>query len=150
MAGGDRLAAVGIGVAPSWTAHDLGWAILQPIWAPARPPVVISLDEVAIYGFAAISDPLPTGRWLVRLRLGPTCGAMRLATADRDGENRQPRSDTFAAGQHGCVVARIEAGPGDVCLVIQKRDNGPGSVAILGVDLAPDDGAVFTPPPPAS
>jgi hypothetical protein len=122
----------------AWEPLDLTWARLTPVWGRLSPPVTIPLDETPQYGFAAISSPLPApGDWTVRLRLGPTAGQMRLVTCDPHGERREPRTDLFPVGQEGTVLARIEvpAGFTDMCLVIQKRDDGPGSVVIEGVDI---------------
>jgi hypothetical protein len=123
----------------SWRTLDLAWARLAPAWAPLARPIAISLDEVALYGFAAISSPLPEGDWTLRLRLGPTTGAMRLVTCDPEGQRREPRSELFPAGEDAEVLARITvpAGFSDMCLVIQKRDDGPGTLVIDGVDIRP-------------
>jgi hypothetical protein len=114
-----------------------------PTWASLSHPVEISLDTTPQYGFAAISSPLPgPGDWLVRLRLGPTFGEMRLVTCDPDGQRREPRTDLFPTGPRGEVIARIAVPPDylDMCLVIQKRSDGPGSIVIEGVDLKPAEG----------
>jgi hypothetical protein len=134
--------------AGGWRPLDLGWFLLTPAWRPIAPPVVISLDAAPLYGFAAISTPLQrSGTWLLRLRLGETRGAMRLVTADPRGERRQPRSALFPTGEAGTVTVRLTVPDDfpDMCLVIQKRDEGPGSVAIAGVDIGPDDDAFVDP-----
>jgi hypothetical protein len=121
-----------------WTTLDLIWAQATEHWAKRTCPVVVCLDEVVQYGFAVISSPLPgPGDWDVRLRLGPVRGHMRLVTCDPNGQRREPRTDLFPVGDEGSVLARIEvpAGYDDMCLVIQKRDDGPGWVTIQGVDI---------------
>jgi hypothetical protein len=128
----------------AWKPLDLGWARLVPEWAKLSPPIAISLDAAPQYGFAAISSPLPgAGSWEVRLRLGPTAGEMRLVTCDPHGQRREPRTDLFPQGAAGTVLASIDvpADFSDMCLVIQKRDDGPGGVVIEGVDIRPAKGS---------
>jgi hypothetical protein len=127
----------------AWTLLDLTWATLVPDWARLSPPIAISLDAAPQYGFAAISSPLPgPGRWDIRLRLGPTTGEMRLVTCDPNGQRREPRTDLFPQGAGATVLASMDvpADFSDMCLVIQKRDDGPGSVVIEGVDIQPAKG----------
>jgi hypothetical protein len=124
----------------AWEPLPLTWFRIEPSWAQLESPVTLSMAGVQLYGFAALSSPLPSpGDWVVRLRLGPTRGLMRLVTADRNGQRRQPRTDLFPIGEGGFVFAEIEvpADYADMGLVIQKRDETDGSVVILGVDIAP-------------
>ena len=123
-----------------WSPLPLGWARVEPVWGRLDPPVTISTVGVPLYGFAAISSPLPApGDWTLRLRLGPTFGLMRLVTADPNGQRRQPRTEVFPTGEESVILADIEVPADylDMCLVIQKRDETDGSVMIRGVDIAP-------------
>jgi hypothetical protein len=123
-----------------WTPLALTWIRVEPVWGRLDPPVIISMAGVQLYGFAAISSPLPSpGDWTLRLRLGPTFGLMRLVTCDPNGQRRQPRTEVFPNGEESEVLADIPvpADYTDMCLVIQKRDETDGSVMIHGVDIAP-------------
>lgn len=117
-----------------WIPLDLVWK-LRPAWNEVRQPAAISMVLIGQYEFAAVSSALPIGDWWFRLRLGPTQGSMRLVTCDPDGHRREPRTELFPTGDGAAITAHVRVDFATMCMVIQKREPGPASTTILGVDF---------------